>query len=102
MGAVFAGFKLCKTSSVQKAGTHGGNRFHICYRSRAKLFWSSMQTPILALPIVLSLLGALLSAALPQRLTPWLAGALAAVLCAGYTMLAMSGAGSAVHTDFWS
>src|SRR5690606_32810230 len=56
----------------------------------------------LALPILLTLLGATLTAFLPKRLTPWIGALLAAIWFGGYILLATSSGGAPVHTPFWT
>ena len=61
-----------------------------------------MQTPNLALPILLTLAGATLTAFMPKRLTPWIGALLAAIWFVGYILLAASSGGTPVHTPFWA
>jgi multicomponent Na+:H+ antiporter subunit A len=61
-----------------------------------------MQTPTLALPIVLALLGAIVAAFLPKRLTPWVAALLAAMSFGGYIVIAASSGEAPAHTPFWT
>ena len=61
-----------------------------------------MQTPILALPIMLALLGAIVAAFLPKRLTPWAAAMLAAMSFGGYILIAASAGDNPAHAPFWN
>lgn len=61
-----------------------------------------MQINSLALPIGLALAGGVLLAFVPQRATHWLASALAALLFAGYAVLAAGQGQSPLHSELWA